>query len=62
MTFPTASGRVEKQQAARTAAAPAPLAGGAAGGARLVGALDHALALLARVVECAPTRAPERVA
>src|SRR5579883_2503512 len=56
------AGAGEKQQAARTAAAPAPLAGGAAGGARLGGALDHALALLARLVECAPTRAPERVA
>ena len=56
------AGRGENQQAASTAAAPALLAGGAAGRARLVGALDHALALLARVVECAPTRVPERVA
>jgi len=55
------AGRGENQQAANTAA-PALLAGGAAGRARVVGALDHAVALLARVVECAPTRVPERVA
>jgi hypothetical protein len=34
---------------------PVHLAGGTAAGASLVGALDHAVALLARMVECAPT-------
>jgi hypothetical protein len=43
-------------------ASPALLAGGFARGARLVGALDHAVALLARVVDRAPTRAPGLVA
>jgi SRSO17 transposase len=56
------AGRGENQRDERTAAAPALLAGGAAGGARLVGALDHAVALLARVVERAPTRAALGVA
>jgi DDE superfamily endonuclease len=56
------AGRGEKQQHGRAGAAPALLAGGATGSAGLVGALDHAVALLARVVECAPTRAALRVA
>jgi hypothetical protein len=41
---------------------PALLAGGAARGAGVAGALDHAVALLARLVERAPTRAARRVA
>ena len=56
------AGRGEKQRDDGADAAPALLAGGAARGAGVVGALDHAVALLARVVECAPTRVPERVA
>jgi SRSO17 transposase len=58
---PTA-GRGENQRLADRRAAPAVLAGGAAGGARLAGAVDHAVALLARVVERAPATGPERVA
>jgi SRSO17 transposase len=44
------------------AAVPPLMAGGAPGGAGVAGALDHAVALLARVVDRAPTRAPPRVA
>jgi SRSO17 transposase len=43
-------------------AAPALLAGGTSRGTGVAGALDHALALLARVVERAPTGAARRVA
>ena len=51
---PPEAGRGENE---RGAAVPPPalLAGGAARRARLVGALDHAVALLARVVDRAPT-------
>jgi len=50
-------GRGENRRDAGTGATPTLLAGGAAGGAGVVGAMDHALALRARVVERAPTRA-----
>jgi SRSO17 transposase len=56
------AGRGENQRRGRASTAPALLAGGAARGAGLAGALDHAVALLARVVECAPTRTALRVA
>jgi SRSO17 transposase len=49
--------RGENQWHDGAGAPPAVLAHGVAGGARVVGALDHAVALLARVVERAPTRA-----
>jgi hypothetical protein len=58
---PREVGRGENERDA--AAAPsALLARGAACGARLVGALDHAVALLARVVDRAPTGLPRPVA
>ena len=50
-----APGTGEKNQRGKRDAATAVLAEGAAGGARLVGALDHAQALLERVVATAPT-------
>jgi SRSO17 transposase len=56
------TGRGENQRDDGAGAAPALLAAGPAHGPRVVGALDHAVALLARVVECAPTRVPDRVA
>jgi len=56
------AGRGENQQHRGAAAAPAVVAGGAAGGARVAGAVDHAVALLARVVGAAPTAPPARVA
>jgi SRSO17 transposase len=56
------AGRGENGRDASVRAAPALLAGGAARGAGVAGALDHAVALLARVVERAPTRAARRVA
>ena len=56
------AGRGKNQRDAGVGAAPALLAGGAPRGAGVVGALDHAVALLARVVERAPTRATLRVA
>jgi SRSO17 transposase len=58
---PSEAGRGENERVDAGASA-ALLAGGAARGARLVGALDHAVALLARVVDRAPTRAPRHVA
>jgi hypothetical protein len=51
---PPEAGRGENERGA-VGTPPALLAGGAARGARLVGALDHAVALLARVVDRAPT-------
>ena len=60
-TSPGEAGRGENER--ETAAAPpALLARGAARGPRVVGAVDHAVALLARVVACAPTRAAGHVA
>jgi SRSO17 transposase len=59
---PLEAGRGEKQRPGPASAAPALLASGAARGAGLAGALDHAVALLARVVECAPTRTALRLA
>jgi len=56
------AGRGENQRDDGAAAAPALLASGAARGARLVGALDHAVALLAGMVERAPAARPVRVA
>jgi hypothetical protein len=56
------AGRGENGRDAGASAAPALLAGGAARGAGVAGALDHAVALLARVVERAPTRTARRVA
>src|SRR5215469_15955150 len=50
-----ASGRGEKNQRAKGDAATAILAEGAAGSARMVGAVDHAAALLAWVVATSPT-------
>ena len=58
----TPAGRGENQRLIAPRAAAAVLAGGAAGGARLAGALDHAVALLARVVHRAPTTGPRPVA
>ncbi len=49
-----AAGTGEKNQRGKRDAATAVLAEGAAGGARLVGALDHAAALLAWLVSTAP--------
>jgi DDE superfamily endonuclease len=59
---PSEAGRGENQRHAAAGAPPAVLARGAAGGTRVVGALDHAVALLARMVERAPTRAAVGVA
>ena len=59
---PSEAGRGENQRGCGAGAASALLAGRAAGGPGVVGALDHAVALLVRVVECAPTRAARRVA
>jgi hypothetical protein len=56
------AGRGENGRGAGASAAPALLAGGAPRGAGVAGALDHAVALLARVVERAPTRSARRVA
>jgi hypothetical protein len=56
------AGRGEKQRDAHGRAAAALLAGGAAGGAGVAGALDHAVALLARVVERAPASGAHGVA
>jgi SRSO17 transposase len=58
---PAEAGRGENQRQA-AAAAPAVMAGGATGGAGVVGALDHAVALLARLVGTAPTAPTARVA
>jgi SRSO17 transposase len=58
---PAEAGRGENGPPA-AGASPALLASGLARGARLVGALDHAVALLAWVVDRAPTRAPGLVA
>jgi SRSO17 transposase len=51
----SSTGPGEKNQRGPTYAATALVAEGAAGGARMVGALDHAQALLERVVVTAPT-------
>jgi SRSO17 transposase len=60
-TSPSEAGRGENGQ--DTAGAPAALlARRPAGGAGLLGAVDHAVALLARVVDCAPTGAARPVA
>ena len=56
------AGRGENQQHRAAPAAAAVLAGGLAGGARVAGAVDHAVALLARVVGAAPTTSAARVA
>ena len=50
----SAPGTGEKNQRGKRDAATAVLAEGAAGGARMVGALDHAQALLERLVATAP--------
>jgi hypothetical protein len=50
-----APGTGEKNQRGKRDATTAVLAEGAAGGARMVGALDHAQALLERLVASAPT-------
>ena len=60
-TSPSEAGRGENEQAI-AGPPPAVLARGAARGARVVGAVDYAVALLARVVDGAPTRAPGCVA
>jgi len=62
LTSPSEAGRGENQRGPGAGAAPALLAGGATDGAGVVGAVDHALALLEGVVERAPTRAARRVA
>jgi SRSO17 transposase len=49
------AGAGEKNQRGTTSAAPGILAGGAAGGPRMAGAVDHATALLERLVATAPT-------
>ena len=51
------AGRGENQQHRAAPAAAAVVAGGLAGGARVAGAVDQAVALLARVVDTAPTTA-----
>jgi hypothetical protein len=56
------AGRGENGRDACVRAAPALLAGGAARGAGVAGALDHALALLARLGHRAPTTCPVQVA
>ena len=56
------AGRGENQRQAAAAETPAILAGGPASGARVAGAVDHAVALLARVVGAAPTTPVARVA
>jgi len=56
------AGRGENQRGDGGAAAPTLLAGGAPGGAGVVGAVDHAVALLARMVDRAPACATLRVA
>lgn len=58
---PAEVGRGENQQHAAGSVSPL-VAAGPAGGAGLAGAVDHALALLARVVHRAPTTGPRRVA
>ena len=50
-----AAGTGKKNQRGKGRSAPAVLADGAAGGARMVGALDHAAALLAWLVSTAPS-------
>jgi len=60
--FQGEAGRGENGRDAGAAAAPALLAGSATGGTSVVGAVDHAVALLARVVDRAPTHAVMRVA
>lgn len=49
------AGAGEKNQCGTTSAAPGILAGGAASGTRMAGAVDHAAALLERLVATAPT-------
>jgi hypothetical protein len=56
------AGRGENQRDAGAGAAPALLAGGAPGGTGVVGAVDHAVALLARVVKRAPGARSAQVA
>ena len=56
------AGTREKNQHRKEQAAPGVLANGEALGARLAGAVDHAAALLARVVRAAPTRPAPRLA
>ena len=56
------AGRGENQQHRGAPAAPAVVAGGAAGRARVAGAGAHAVALLARVVGAAPTTPAARLA
>lgn len=57
-----AAGTGEKNQRGKTQAATGVLAEGASRGARVVGALDHAAALLASVVRAAPTRSTPMLA
>jgi len=57
-----AAGRGENERHDVAGAAPALLAGSPAGGAGLAGAVDHAVALLARMVDRAPADAARRVA
>jgi DDE superfamily endonuclease len=57
-----AAGRGKNLRDVGAGAAAALLAGGAAHGPRVGGAWDHAVALLARLVACAPTRVSGRVA
>jgi len=61
---PTAPGEAGRggNERETAAAPPALLARGAARGARVVGAVDHAVALLAGMVACAPARAARHVA
>ena len=56
------AGRGENQPPRGAPAASAVVAGGLAGGARVAGAMDHAVALLARVVGAAPSTPAARVA
>ena len=56
------AGTREKNQRRKEQVAPGVLAHGFASGSRLAGALDHAAALLARVVQAAPTRPAPRLA
>lgn len=59
---PSEAGRGENQRDAGAGAPPAVLARGAAPSTGVVGAVDHAVALLARVVERAPAPRPVYVA
>jgi hypothetical protein len=59
-TAAEAVGRGENQD--RASSSPLQLASGTAAGASVVGTVDHAVALLARVVECAPTTRTPAVA